>query len=340
VDELYEVLKAFKTQDADGDGNPNNELPMDFANKQYAAGIQNLAGWWGIYNNYNVKDGKIVPSVNTPEYRAYLEYFHKLIAEGLINPEGFSQTGEQYVTNIKLMNRGVIIGWSPASYTSKEEDIKKYVVLPFQRVPGKPAGVLYGGGKDRIQASRTAFVLSRNGKNKEAARRWWDYLSSTQDMAMIAVGGPEGVIWEKKGDRYVLKEMSDEQAATYKLTTGKQPNTATLGLIDAHPVVLNNITADPEKFPWQSGVIRYRAMETYYEYLSDKAEPKFLLTREKSEERNLLEVDLIPYIDQFRANAILNGFTDREWNDYAAGLNAYRYDDYLKWMQDYYDHNF
>ena len=31
LDELYNVLLAFKENDANGDGDPNNEIPFDFA---------------------------------------------------------------------------------------------------------------------------------------------------------------------------------------------------------------------------------------------------------------------------------------------------------------------
>jgi putative aldouronate transport system substrate-binding protein len=347
TDEFYDVLKAFKTQDADGNGDPNDEIPMNFATKQGGGGIEYVAGYWGIYGNYNVKDGKILPSVNTKEYREYLEYCHKLIAEGLVNKEGFSQTGEQYISNLKTMKSGVMLGWSPITLTGSSDPkmISQFETMPFLTVPGKgDIGVAYSGSKHRINAGRTCFVLAKNGKNKEAAMRWWDYLSQSQDMAMFVAAGEEGVVWERGNDgkvAYYLKDMSPEQGAKYNFTRGATAASNTsLGLKDGHPLLMEYFYANPAKYPLDSGVLRIKGIEKIYEYISEEPFPQFLLPKEKVDERSLLEVDLLPYIAQFRADVILNGLTDVKWDNYVKGLNSYRYNDYLKWMQDYYDHKF
>jgi hypothetical protein len=69
--------------------------------------------------------------------------------------------------------------------------------------------------------------------------------------------------------------------------------------------------------------------------------PRSLVSQAKMEERALLEVDLLPFITHFRAEAIMNGVTDANWNAYIRELETrYRYNDWLRWHQDYVDGRF
>ena len=49
------------------------------------------------------------------------------------------------------------------------------------------------------------------------------------------------------------------------------------------------------------------------------------------------KTDLFAYIKQFRAQAIMNGFTDAEWDAYVERLDQLQYQEWLQWYQDMYD---
>ena len=87
-DELYEVLKAFKEQDANGNGDPNDEIPM----------LGCAAGWstdptpflisafvyWDDDLMLNIdEDGQISPAYVSEKYREGLAFMKKLVDEGL-----------------------------------------------------------------------------------------------------------------------------------------------------------------------------------------------------------------------------------------------------------------
>ena len=90
TDDFYKVLKAFKENDADGNGDKNNEIPFSFT------GADNLyfaLGSFGIPCNGDylyIKDGKVSFVPATENFRKALEYFNKLYSEGLIDQEAFS----------------------------------------------------------------------------------------------------------------------------------------------------------------------------------------------------------------------------------------------------------
>lgn len=89
TEELYQVLKAFKEKDPNGNGKPD-EIPytetglnMDFLNP---FGITDINA-----SSMIVQDGKPVYYPTTDAYKEGLIYTHKLYSEGLIDQELFTQ---------------------------------------------------------------------------------------------------------------------------------------------------------------------------------------------------------------------------------------------------------
>lgn len=105
-DELYDVLKAFKDQDANGNGDPNDEIPMDFAptgTVAFGAFMPTvLLGSEGITLTdnsglgYFVEDGQVKNFFTDERYKKLVEFLNKCFSAGLINPEVFTQDYTKY----------------------------------------------------------------------------------------------------------------------------------------------------------------------------------------------------------------------------------------------------
>ena len=65
-----------------------------------------------------VKDGKVVGTADTEEFRSFLEFAHQLVEEGLLDMESLSQTSEQY--HAKL-SEGVGCYWAWNPYGDQSE---------------------------------------------------------------------------------------------------------------------------------------------------------------------------------------------------------------------------
>lgn len=100
ADELYAVLKAFKEQDANGNGDPNDEIPMMWAGT-YARTIEHsLLGMFGVLTSsatakpYSIlsvdENGQVYLADTTENFKAYLTYMHKLWEEDLIWNESYT----------------------------------------------------------------------------------------------------------------------------------------------------------------------------------------------------------------------------------------------------------
>jgi putative aldouronate transport system substrate-binding protein len=90
VKDLYDVLKAIKEQDPNGNGkqdeNPVSNSGDIELNMHSIFGITDLRG-----NNMIIKDGKPVYYPTSEEYKEGFKWMHKLYAEGIIDMESFTQ---------------------------------------------------------------------------------------------------------------------------------------------------------------------------------------------------------------------------------------------------------
>ncbi len=100
-DEFVDVLRAFKEQDANGDGDPNNEIPFtaDITHLRYAFGIN------GRYN-FCVEDGVYKPVAYHSNYKAFLSALHDLYEEGLLYQE--YATCDVWSEQLTLMDSNVL----------------------------------------------------------------------------------------------------------------------------------------------------------------------------------------------------------------------------------------
>ena len=93
LDELYTVLKAFKTQDANLDGDPNNEIPVVSSNGgKFSTLVISSLGY--VDNRNAITDDRYVYVPTTETYKAYLKWMNRFYTEGLLDNEYFTSSGE------------------------------------------------------------------------------------------------------------------------------------------------------------------------------------------------------------------------------------------------------
>ncbi len=109
LDEFYAMLKAFKENDPNGNGEAD-EIPWSFVYD--GNGYNMVLGAFGFVNlRHDIIDGKYVYVPSQENFRHYLEYMNKLYTEGLVDSRIFNQTTEEY--NAKMSEGN--IGFMPNS---------------------------------------------------------------------------------------------------------------------------------------------------------------------------------------------------------------------------------
>ena len=333
LDELYDVLVAFRDNDMDGDGDPTNEIPLNFCDAYYG-GIIKFAYPWGITGYYNIEDGKVVPTLNTPAFREFLEFYHKLGQEGLFNVEGFSTTVEQFNSQMDSMICGMFLGWGPNNVITGLEKQAEFVAFTPVAAEGYQAVL---SQTSPICALRNGFVVSADSEHWKEALLWWNYLSSSQEMAYFVHRGPEGLAYElaEDGHRY-QRNPTDEELIEYGYEeyigmVGTSAFSASLGAYSTPPVMLE---------PILQVNARRQALAEWTEYLPEQTMSKAVIPAEKSEELMFMTEGLDAAIKAFMASSVMDGVTDESWDAFQAQLSALGYDYYIQFYQDYLDGNF
>ena len=193
VDELYDVLVAFKTKDPNKNGEPD-EIPM------LSSGI-----WLYVINAfvhfsqsdmYNVTDGKVWSPVVTDEYRQAMIYLNKLTSEGLLSDLSFNATNADIKNLVSGTEGHARVGiWCghPLSYTSTTTEIlDEYVGLK----PLEDATGLGGYGVRQPNYQVYGGFITKDCENQEAAMKFLDFFYDDETATRVR-HGEKGVDWEE-----------------------------------------------------------------------------------------------------------------------------------------------
>ncbi|HZG86535.1 extracellular solute-binding protein [Paenibacillus sp.] len=109
IDELYEVMRRFTTDDPDGNGMADTIGLADRNDLTYGA-FKTLASYFGAPNHWGVEGDTLVPEFETQPYMDAMNFMRKLYKEGLINQD-FAVTSKQRQRDMLIRGQaGVYIG--------------------------------------------------------------------------------------------------------------------------------------------------------------------------------------------------------------------------------------
>jgi len=174
TDDLYEVLKAFKA-------NHPGSIPFAGSPKGWVTDLRGYLLSPFILDDYAnpsfphmiVEDGVVSSVLTTPEYRAGLEYMHKLMAEGLIEENSFIRDKAE-LRAVGDNPEKVILGGGSSAWAgglaTQEERKDLYVCMPPLEGPEGNSYTYYS--PDQINTG--VFAISATCKYPEVAFRWAD----------------------------------------------------------------------------------------------------------------------------------------------------------------------
>lgn len=363
MDEFHSVLKAFKEQDANGNGDPNDEIPFDFTDNFYSSWLMNMACSWGlpIYPNGGIfydwdEDGNVIPAVSTDAFRQCIEYCNMLMSEGLVNKEGFSQTLDQFNANLNAGKVGVFWAWGPCNHITSSDLFLQYVPC----VPPAADGYVtdfYAKNPNWGNAQRNGFMITKDCKNIEKAYEIWEYASDPVKALEICNGSARGIFWdfvdkdfnflpadatrediENCGFKYLgISAEGDEEkeaemlkAAGYDWLIGKTyTGSNTTGLVNIAPLMLESESDRGEDLTiW--GTQRYVSLYSYDPYFCKYYMNNSIIPAEAQEEYDFMTDGLKNVIKGFFAESVMNGVTDESWAAFQDNLKTYGYDYYIE----------
>lgn len=347
TDELYEVLKAFKEQDPNGNG-LQDEIPLSISPKSWSSSIDAFLLNSFIYNpvygsSYKhifIKDDKLDVAFNKPEWREGLRYMNKLYAEGLLAPESFTQDDNQLIQigeNPDTVLLGASTGGHQGIFTQLLGESGRW--LEYKTVPPLkgPNGVRYAA-LDSTGMNPGAFVITKKAKHPELALRWADGLYEREHTLRSVYGRPDQE-WREAKDGEV--GINGEPAVWSELKSyGTVQNIA---WIQTGPSLRTNDfrLSAVAKGDDDLEVVLYNETKNKYEPHKPtdvSTVPPLFLTNEQASEVADLSKTINDYVDEMMARFVIgDADLDKDWDGYVQQLEAMNVARYLEIYQEAYD---
>ncbi|MEG0494306.1 MAG: extracellular solute-binding protein, partial [Clostridia bacterium] len=177
LDEYYDVLVAFRDNDANGNGDQTDEIPLTVKRADY---LKLMGSLWNLdlWNGYHLDaEGNVQSSYASENYRAYLTYMNKLYSEGLLDPE-FASNSTDILTNYCSQDRmGSMYGYTTDGYTMVKNNPNYTGDAIYLAM--KPFSSEYSDGfywsNDPINS---LFGITRDCKDPENAFKFLDFCFS------------------------------------------------------------------------------------------------------------------------------------------------------------------
>ncbi len=184
-DDLYEVLKAFKENDMNGNGDAADEIPFDFAAGVASHSVYQIPWALCLLCGYGIPvtaitdsgwyldEGEVKNIYMSDEYYDLMQFLSKCWNEGLINPEIFT---EDYATYVATSRNGVVgytLGWDISDRMGSGELADQYQVIstivPTEEYSDK---AVWETSYYTLNYASPTAVMSAACENKEAAMRF------------------------------------------------------------------------------------------------------------------------------------------------------------------------
>lgn len=243
IDDWYNVLKAFATQDPNGNG-INDEIAISACGSSGISEYGYLATAFGIDapgTKYIDKDGVAVCQYDDPGFKEFLMFLNKLYSEGIMDPQ-FTTGDEAKLDAMAAMD---VLGCS-AHYGAKAELWSGTAALAEN--PNSASAEYHlvlspadENGEIRMQGrALTGFCygITKDCKNPELAIKWLDYIYGSDEGRDVMLYGLEDLT-------YTYDENGNKVWTDY---IGKNPDGLSIGTalrsVGAFPAQFTNRTVD------------------------------------------------------------------------------------------------
>lgn len=327
-EDFTDVLRAFRDEDANGNGDDNDEIPFGAG---YADTVMSYLLPFGTTmspgsrNWIRLIDGEPVYIPTAEFYRDGIQWMHEAYAEGLVDSEIFTQ--DDSMSDAKRQNEsdalvGVSVGWTPDALFAQHSD--EYV--PLYPLEG-PDGQRYVHSDSEVY-SRNELVITAQAEDPAAILRWAD-LFYTEDASIQTFYGSFGIGTEENSDgTYNVLEAPDGEADTFAWVNS---------LRDFGPKYVSDGFNENVNIDEDGGDgLKLTLDDEINQYVGEQY-PSVMFTQEELNRLSLLGVDINSYITSMQAQWIVEGGVEDQWDEYMSTLNQMGYEEYMQIQLDAYE---
>ncbi len=357
VDEFYATMKAFKEQDANGNGDPTDEIPLSTVSS--GAGTQIDGFLMAPFqltpetNKLYVDNGTVKYAPVQDGYKEGLKWLAGMYAEGIIYPECFTWAKNDQV-NLNEAGEYTVIGAFLAQRPGYACDLSTYPGNSKKWEQYQPLAPLKNANGDAIAAwnpyvqYQTGMTfLSSSCSDPEAAFRFVDYLATTEGSTMSAIGW-EGQDWraasadefDMEGLPAAYTMLPDAKGANQNHTWGQL-----MGLVRSAKFITSVTTnqnpyADDVAPLTGRQIILFRGSQEHEKVRQplETVLPDLYMSDEDTAEMALVKSTLQPKQNEWLANFVTGvNNVDADWDSYLSVLESQGLSQYLELLQKAYD---
>ena len=313
--ELEAVLQAFKDKDADGDGDPTNEIPYTYCgslamdSRHILSPFGTVTSRKGNYMGLDI-EGNPFYLPTSANYKEAVIWMHGLFEKGLIDPEYFTQDSSMYTSKLQSSGGsqvGYIFGWTAESAAGANAS----EFVPMVAVAGPDGNRYVESDPSYLDISGTEFVITKNCSNPELLLQWADDFYTDLVTLQTYYGSIPEQIQDNGDGTYTL--LPPEGDLSYDVTAWSN------SLRDYGPKYMSDEFAEKVTLPTEGGDGKKLAEDLNAEY----ARPTFPMVKYKEEDvskMGTLATNINAYVESQYAHWVVDGGIEKEWDSYLKQL--------------------
>ena len=276
-------------------------------------------------------DRKVICAATQEGFKKGVEWLHQLYAEGLIDPECFTQEWSTYVSKGKAGRYGVCFSWDVANV----DNLTDWEPLPA--LTADVTNITPQNGSFTSGFNRGRCVVTAKAANPALVCAWLDQMYDP----MQSPQNNWGTYGEE--DEFDIFEMSTNADGEPMLKHAPLGDASPVEVREAEcvggPLAVLDEYYDVYVTCPDDAQYRLDWIEQIYtpDMNNDYVYPNVFMSIEDTTQVSNLEADISTYINTCKADWIMNGMASGSWEEYLSKLEAYGLSDYLAIMQKYLD---
>lgn len=279
-------------------------------------------------------DKQVICSATQEGFKKGMAWLHSLYEQDLIDPEAFTQEWSTYVSKGKSGRYGVCFSWDVANI----DNLQDWVPLPALTADVRnitPQNGSFTSGYDRGRCVVTAVAedpelvcqwLDQMYDPFQSPQNNWGTYGEEDDFDIFELG-------ENENGEQMLKHAPLGDASPVEVREAECVG-GPLAVLDEYYDVYVTCPDDAQyRLDWIKDIYT-PDMTMQYVY------PNVFMSAEDTEELSNLQADITKTINAAKADWVMNGFDDSDWEEFQSELEAYGLSDmlaiYQKYLDEYY----
>lgn len=327
TEDLYRLLKAFKEQDANGNGDTDDEIPL--CSQDWLSIQEALSGAFGLMNrgahnqvaDWDEAAGKLRLTAASEGYRDFLLYFQRLYTEGLIDSNIFAMTKEEWTNNAVNDRIGVYTNTNLADFPA--DMVENWVGIE-EALEGPNGDKLWTAIRANFHSTGNAIIPSRC-KDPALVLRWLDYFWTDEGTLFYHMG--------IEGETFTAKEDGSYDYAPSIYDEMKKDNLSFDDTVSKYTPYPGGGNPTVELAPYFMGgemaPVPAATARALFAYGPKEYWPSFTFTAAETETLNAIKTDIDKYISSMRIDFITGTTPMSEWDSYIEQLHMFKVDEML-----------